>query len=205
MPQARDEESTSSTRRALIVGGPGTGKTTFASLVASALHLPHRELDRMAYDPPPSHRDAPFWRWTRVADDERRERAAALAATPAWVAEGLYAGWTAALRDAADVVVWLDLPARVTTWRALRRAVEHRWRGGHDWDIRSALRVARGARSYRTRPSATAEQLRERDGANGALTLEVFLRPAADKVIHCRTTAQARRTIERLSNGIAET
>ncbi len=128
----------------------------------------------------------------------RRERATALAATARWVGEGLYAGWTTALRDAADVIVWLDVPARVTMWQVLRRAIEHRWRGGGDWDVRSVLRVARGARSYRSRPPATAEQLRERDGANGARTLEVFLRPVAARVIRCRTTAEARQMVQQL-------
>ncbi len=187
-----------SVRRALIVGGPGSGKTTLAHAVAAALQMPHHDLDRMAYEPPHLRRDAPFWQWTRVPDEVRRERATALAATEGWVAEGLYAGWTAALRDAADVIVWLDVPARVTIWRVLRRAIEHRWRGGGDWDVRSVVRVARGARNYRSRPLATAEQLRERDGANGARTLEVFLRPVAPKVIRCRTPAEARQVIQQL-------
>jgi adenylate kinase family enzyme len=199
------EESTPSTQRVLVVGGPGSGKTTFARLVASALGLPHHDLDRMAYDPPDSQGDAPFRQWTRVADNDRRERAAALAATDGWVADGLYAGWTAALRNAADVIVWLDLPARITTGRVLRRAVEHRARGGRDWDVRSVIRVARGAHNFRTRPPATDEQLRERDGANGGRTLAAFLGPVADKVIHCRTTAEVRRTMERLSEALGRT
>ncbi|MEV1143487.1 hypothetical protein [Micromonospora sp. NPDC049799] len=186
-------------RRVLIVGGPGSGKTTVARTVAARLRLPHHDLDRLAYDPPAAQAEAPFWRWERVRDDLRRERAAALAATEDWVAEGLYAGWTAALRDAADVIFWLDLPTPVTMWRVVRRAIAHRCRGGRDWDIRSAVRVARGARAYRTRPSATEDDLRERDGANGTRTLEAFLRPVARKVVRCRTDEGVRRAVESLS------
>jgi shikimate kinase len=177
-------------RRVLVVGGPGSGKTTWARALAAALRVPHHDLDRVAHDPPPDAPRAPFRHWTRVPDPERRARAAALARTDAWVADGLYAGWTAALRDAAELIVWLDTPARVTTVRVLRRAVTDRRRGGRDWDLRSVWRVARGARGYRTRPVATAGQLLARDGANSSRTLAAFLEPVAGKVIRRRTAPE---------------
>ncbi|MBM2622787.1 hypothetical protein JIG36_45535 [Actinoplanes sp. LDG1-06] len=182
--------------RVLILGGPGSGKTTLARTVAADLRLPHTELDRIAYDPPADRDEAPFWQWTRSPDASRWERASALAATGRWVTDGLYAGWTTPLRDAADVIIWLDLPATTSLWRVLKRAVRHRWQGGSDWDLRSVRRVARGARDFRRRPAATTDQLRDRDGANGTRTLEAFLDGAGDRVIRCRSAREVRRVTD---------
>ena len=165
-----------------MVGGPGSGKTTYARALAAELGVAHHDLDRVAYAPPDGVPDAPFRRWTRVPDQQRRERAAVIAGTDGWVADGLYAGWTEPLRDAADRIVWLDPPARVTTWRVLRRALADRRRGGRDWDLRSVLRVARGARAWGRRPAGTPAQLLARDGANGSRTLADFLHPVRDRV-----------------------
>ena len=166
-------------RRVRVVGGPGSGKTTYARALAADLGVPHHDLDRIAWAPPPGEPGAPFRRWLRVPDGRRRERAAAIAAGDGWVADGLYAGWTEPLRDAADRIVWLDPPARVAVVRVLRRALADR---GRDWDLRSVWRVARSARSFRTRPAGTAADLLARDGANSSRTLEVFLHPVRDKV-----------------------
>jgi adenylate kinase family enzyme len=190
--------------RVLVVGGPGSGKTTLARSLAAALHLPHHDLDRVAYDPPADGQDAPFGQWVRASDDQRRERAASLAATDGWVVDGLYAGWAAPLRDAADVVLWLDLPAHIATWRVLRRAIGHRRRGGHDWDLRSVRRVAQGAFSYRRRPAGSADQLRQRDSANSSRTLEVFLEPVSDRVHRCGSLAAVCQAVHKITRRRAE-
>lgn len=39
-------------QRALVVGGAGSGKTTLARALATALEMPHHDLDRVAYAPP---------------------------------------------------------------------------------------------------------------------------------------------------------
>ncbi|NYH88566.1 hypothetical protein [Actinopolymorpha rutila] len=163
--------------------------------------MPHQrhDLDRLAYEPPAHQANAQFREWTRVSDQARRERAAALASNARWVASGQYAGWTEALRDAADVILWLDPSAPAATVGVLQHAIVWRWRGSRDWDLRSMVQAARGAWSYPSRPQATAEELRERDEANGARTLEVFLSPVSNKVIRCRSLKEVVETIERLS------
>ncbi|GAA0508398.1 hypothetical protein Ade02nite_61770 [Paractinoplanes deccanensis] len=177
-------------RRVLVVGGPGTGKTTLARRLSATLDVPHHDLDRIAYEP--TAPDAPFWQWTRVPAERRLVAAQILPATAGWVADGLYAGWTAPLRDAADTVVWLDLPAFVAVPRVLRRAAVHRLRGGDDWDLASIRRVARGARAYRTRPAATPADLAARDSANSTRTLALFLASSESRLIRCRSAADVR-------------
>ena len=39
-------------RRVLVVGGPGSGKTTYARALAAELGVPHHDLDPVAYAPP---------------------------------------------------------------------------------------------------------------------------------------------------------
>ncbi|MEU8814125.1 hypothetical protein [Actinoplanes sp. NPDC048796] len=80
-------------------------------------------------------------------------------------------------------------------WRVLRRAGLDRLRGGHDWDLASLRRVARGARAYRTRPAATAADLDARDSANSTRTLTRFLGAAKPHLVHCRTPSQVSRIL----------
>lgn len=187
-------------RRVLVLGGPGGVTTDVATMVATSRGmLPHHDLDRLAYEPPSHQPNAPFREWARVSDEARRERAAALASSARWAAGGQYAGWTEALRDAADIILWLDYSAPVAIVGALQHAVLWRRRGSRDWDLRSMVRTARGAWAYPSRPPATAEDLRERDDANGARTLKVFLSPVSGKVIRCRSLTDVFQTMERLN------
>ena len=190
--------------RVHVIGGPGTGKTTAGSAIADSLGVPLVELDRaMAYRPPPGSAPAPLASWERVSWDDRVIAAAALAEEPAWVSEGIYAGWTEPLVARADVVIWLDLPG----WRAAAGVVQRqrdrvrlgdpdRYRWGDT--LRLARRAAIGYRFGRTASSA---DLMAFDRANSAATTAAFLAPHADRVIHCRTRTSARRATDALTSG----
>ena len=98
-------------RRVHVTGNAGAGKTTFATLLGRELGLPVFSLDSVVWQPG----------WRKTPPDERERLETLLIQRPAWVIEGV----SQRVRDAADFVVFLDLPRRVCLWRVLRRYVRH--------------------------------------------------------------------------------
>jgi hypothetical protein len=123
-------------RRIVVKGAPGAGKSTLADELACRLGLAHVELDALHHGPD----------WAAPPVEEFRARVqAALAAAPAgWVTDGNYDSKLGdAVVGAADTIVWLDLPIGVKLWRLWRRTARRvvvgvelwngnreTWRGG---------------------------------------------------------------------------
>ena len=107
-------------QRIAVRGTSGAGKSTFAAELARRLGLAHVELDALHHGP----------NWSAPPAEEFRARVrAAMAAAPAgWVIDGDYdAKLGETVVGAADTIVWLDLPLRVTFPRLWRRTL-HRIR-----------------------------------------------------------------------------
>ncbi|WP_200940037.1 AAA family ATPase [Aeromicrobium sp. Root495] len=109
-------------QRILVAGTTGTGKTTVARTVAERLDLPRTELDALFHGPG----------WTPRPEflDEVR----ALAASERWVTEWQYPAARPLLAARAELIVWLDLPVRVTMRRLVRRTVRRRLRREELWN-----------------------------------------------------------------------
>ena len=69
-----------STRRIVVVGTTGSGKTTVASQLSRLYQLLHVEMDALRHDPG----------WAEAPDDVFRERLARALADERWVADGNY-------------------------------------------------------------------------------------------------------------------
>ena len=123
-------------RRILVVGPPGSGKTTTTAEIARRTGIPHVELDALYWEP----------NWTPAAPEVFRARLAAATVAERWVVDGNY--FSVASYDItwplADTIVWLDLPRGTTvcrvTWRTLSRAVARTemWSGNRE-TFRSAV------------------------------------------------------------------
>lgn len=103
-------------RRVSIKGTSGVGKSTLAAELARRLGVPYIELDALHHGP----------NWSEPTDEDFRARVreAMAAAADGWVIDGNY---DSKLGDtvigAADTIVWLDLPLRVTFPRLWRRTM----------------------------------------------------------------------------------
>jgi adenylate kinase family enzyme len=97
-------------RRIAVKGASGSGKTTFSAELARRLDVPHVELDGLHHGP----------NWTEATAEvfAARVRQAMDQAAQGWVIDGNYEGKLGPMvTDAAEVVVWLDLPL----WTLLAR------------------------------------------------------------------------------------
>jgi adenylate kinase family enzyme len=121
-------------RVAVIASASGNGKTTFGRVLAERLDVPFVELDALVHGP----------NWTETTDDELRALVEPIVRSDSWVIDGTY--WRKIGRvvlDAADTVVWLDLPLRVWLPRLARRTARRWWRREVLWnDNRETLRNA---------------------------------------------------------------
>jgi adenylate kinase family enzyme len=116
-------------RRIAVVGGSGSGKSTVARRLAERHQLAYVELDALHWGP----------NWTPCPDDEFRARVEAATAGEAWVVDGDYTGKVGELvLERAELIVWLDLPLRVTLprlWSRTRRRMREKtelWGGNRE-------------------------------------------------------------------------
>ena len=96
----------------MIVGQPGSGKSTFARLLGDATELPVIHIDRIHWQPGWVERPRPA-KLAMIRAEEVKER---------WIIEGGLSETWEERRDRADLLIWLDVPM----WRRLARVVRRR-------------------------------------------------------------------------------
>ena len=170
-------------RRIVVNGSAGVGKTTLAAAIERRLGLPHTEADSLFHGPG----------WTRrpgFLDDVAR-----LVAGERWVSEYQYDGARPLFLARAELVVWLDLPLRVSMWRVTRRTVRRRLRREELWNgnREQALHRIFSDREHIIRWAWTSHP-------RTAERIDVVLRERPDlPVVRLRSAAEVRRWLDRIS------
>jgi adenylate kinase family enzyme len=125
-------------RVAVIASASGNGKTTLGRALAARLGVPFVELDALVHGPG----------WAETPDAELRAIVEPIVRSDGWVIDGVYRRKLGLMvLDAADTIVWLDLPIRVWLPRLLRRTGRRLTGRERLWnDNRETLRGAFGGR-----------------------------------------------------------
>jgi adenylate kinase family enzyme len=96
----------------MVIGGPGSGKSTFARRLHEITGLPLFHLDKLHWRPG----------WVAPPKEEWRELLAVLSAREAWIMDGGYNSSFDLRMPHADTILWLDIPRRIAFPRVLKRA-----------------------------------------------------------------------------------
>jgi len=105
-------------RRIAIIGSGGAGKSMLARQLGDITGLPVIHLDREFWRPGWTETPKPVWK-TRVEDLVKGDE---------WIIDGNFGGTMEIRLAAADMVVFLNFPRVLCTYRAIKRAVTYRKR-----------------------------------------------------------------------------
>ncbi|WP_214894177.1 DNA topology modulation protein [Exiguobacterium sp. H66] len=103
-------------KKIIIIGSGGSGKSTFGRQL-------HEQTGIKV-----SHLDALFWKpnWVAIPRDEQIEVQQQLMEQPEWILDGNYGGTLGMRLDAADTVIFLDMPRTVCAYRVIKRNLKYR-------------------------------------------------------------------------------
>ncbi|MFC9238499.1 hypothetical protein ACFTZK_18920 [Streptomyces decoyicus] len=175
--------------RIVVLGSPGSGKSTFSHALAAGTGLPLIHLDDL------------YWRpgWSRPATPEWERTVERLAAGPCWIIDGNFAGTVRQRVERADAVVLLDRHPWLCAAALVRRSLRLRrdallgrqprdylpaGLAADDPPVRSLTALVRKAAGFRGR---------ELRGMRPALVA------CAAPVLRCRSRRSAERLLRHLS------
>ncbi|MDP9317839.1 MAG: adenylate kinase [Actinomycetota bacterium] len=106
-------ELRSDTRRILVYGVTGSGKTWLAEQLSRVTGIEWHAVDDLTWEPG----------WVAVPMDEQRRRIEAICSQPEWILDSAYGDWLDIPLAHSALVVALDYPRWFSLQRLLRRTV----------------------------------------------------------------------------------
>ncbi|QQS28345.1 MAG: hypothetical protein IPM47_15985 [Sphingobacteriales bacterium] len=97
----------------IIVGSPGSGKTTLSKHLSYCLNVPAIELDYYHFKE----------NWVEVEDEIMVKKVDEMTSVPGWIADGNYKTLRFLLWKRADVLIWLNIPFFTNLRRLLVRTI----------------------------------------------------------------------------------
>jgi len=118
-----------------ILGTSGSGKTFLANKLARELKIKPIDLDDI------------YWikKYTKKRDKKiMKKRLKKLTKRKSWIIEGVYGSWIKEAIKKADLVIWLDPPFRILSWRIFMRYLKKR-----DSTLKDTLNLIKYAGKYK--------------------------------------------------------
>ncbi len=104
-------------KRVMVIGAPGTGKSTFAVKLAQKTGLPLVHLDLYYHEKSKNYyEDKAAW----------TERVKRFAVQPEWIIDGNHGRTMRERMERADTIIYFDLPRRLAMYGVLKRRVQAR-------------------------------------------------------------------------------
>jgi len=112
-------------RKIILIGSGGSGKSTLARAMGKKLGYPVDHLDSLLWRP----------NWEAVSREEQRQIQHTLTSRDTWIIDGNYGGTLDLRINAADTIIFLDLPRTLCLYRALKRTWRYRKTGRPDMAV----------------------------------------------------------------------
>jgi len=105
-----------------VIGSPGSGKSTFSQQLGRQVRLPVYHLDALYWKPG----------WVPTPKEEWDAFQHQLVQQKQWIIDGHYARTLDIRLEAADTVIWLDMPTSLCLYRAIKRTLFYRGKSRPD-------------------------------------------------------------------------
>lgn len=100
----------------LVIGCPGSGKTTFSKKLSEKLQIPLFIIDSLYYGD----------NWEKVSQEELKEKLTVIMEEGRWVLDGNYTRLIPYRMQYSDTVIFFDFPKLVVLLRICKRYIAHK-------------------------------------------------------------------------------